>query len=528
MIKKDRNPPTPPKDKITSQVERLLNSSDFKATPQQSALLKFVVAQTLTGKTDRIKGYTVATEVFGRRSDFDQSIDPIVSIQASRLRRALARYYETVGKNDPIRIDIPKGGYVPTFNEQSPDDHPIAVEEAEPVDVMATWPTVLVRKLENLTKHADDDYLSIGLTAELAHALGHFREIRVFEAFHQDEAPALLDPSIDFIMAGSVRRDPQGIKVRIRLEDAKKGLQIWSGKYQGELEVSKMISFQEDVASEAAVRIAGDNAVITRHLVDVFRDKSTPNITTYEAMLRYWESDTLLTPQSMVKAIRALEQAVARQPDFGQIWSMLAAQYADNYGLEIVDLPTPLEKAVEFAQKAVSLDPVNRRSRMILAYIRLMENRLSEARHEAQIAYDLCPDSLMVLDTIGWVMASAGDWEKGVNWIEKAIRLNPYYRPWIQHIVIINLIRDGKYEDAYQKSSNLMMPEFFWTQLLIASVCGHLEKLEEGQACVRTLLELNPDFEKRGRVLIGRYIKFEDIADRIIEGLGTLGLNIES
>jgi hypothetical protein len=51
--------------------------------------------------------------VFGRRSDFDQSIDPIVSIQASRLRQSLAWYYETAGKHDPIRIDIPKGTYVP-------------------------------------------------------------------------------------------------------------------------------------------------------------------------------------------------------------------------------------------------------------------------------------------------------------------------------------------------------------------------------------------------------------------------------
>jgi hypothetical protein len=65
------------------------------------------VNQTLAGNADRIKGYTVATEAFGRRSDFDQSIDPIVSIQASRLRRAMERYYKTAGKHDPIRIDIP-------------------------------------------------------------------------------------------------------------------------------------------------------------------------------------------------------------------------------------------------------------------------------------------------------------------------------------------------------------------------------------------------------------------------------------
>jgi len=105
-------------DEIARQLERILTSPDFTATPQQIALLEYVVNQTLAGNADQIKGYTVATEVFGRRSDFDQSIDPIVSIQASRLRLALERYYETAGKNDPIRIDIPTGTYVPVFEKR--------------------------------------------------------------------------------------------------------------------------------------------------------------------------------------------------------------------------------------------------------------------------------------------------------------------------------------------------------------------------------------------------------------------------
>jgi adenylate cyclase len=211
-----------------------------------------------------------------------------------------------------------------------------------------------------------------------------------------------------------------------------------------------MISFQEDVAAEVAVRVAGDDAVITRHLAGISPKKAASELTTYEAMLRFWESATLLTPQSMVRAIQALEHAVAHEPDYGQVWSMLAAQYANNYGLELVDLPTPLEKAAEFAQKGVSLDLTNRRARMILAYVRLMENKLQEARYEAETAYHLCPNSLMVLDTIGWVMALAGGWERGVNWIEKAIKLNPYYRPWVRHAVCFNWFRVGNYEKAYQ------------------------------------------------------------------------------
>jgi adenylate cyclase len=103
---------------ISHQIELILESPDFNATPQQIAFLKFVVNQTLAGEHREINIYTVAKEVFGRGPDFDQRIDPIVSIQADILRRALARYYQNTGKNDPIQIDIPNATHVPVFKKR--------------------------------------------------------------------------------------------------------------------------------------------------------------------------------------------------------------------------------------------------------------------------------------------------------------------------------------------------------------------------------------------------------------------------
>ena len=513
---------------ISHQLERMLSSPDFSASPQQTDFLEFVVNQTLAGNACEIKGYTVATEVFGRSLDFDQSIDPVVSIQAGRLRRALERYYLTAGQHDPIRIDIPKGTYVPAFSEQRLKHQPIVAEPAAIVGVIDTWPTVLVQPLSNLTVNPEDNYLSTGLTAELAHALGHYREIRIFEARHLDQKshPSVTD--FDFVIDGHIRRDPTGIWVTFRLYDAKQGIQIWSGKYQGDFEVAKMISFQENVAAEVAVRLAGDNAVISKHPAKLSRNKAVTELTTYEAILRYWEYNTLRTRQGYMNAVQALEHALANEPDYGQTWSMLASLYADNYGLEIVDLPTPLEKATEFARKGASLDPVNRRARAILAYVRLLGNQLQKARTEAETAYNLCSCSLIYMDVIGWLMSLAGEWERGANYIKKSIQLNPYYCPWVRHALLLNRFREKDYKNAYRESLHFMMPELFWDPLLKASACGHLGKIKEGQAFVRALLALKSDFGQRGCILIGRYVKFEDITDRIIEGLGKLGMNIES
>jgi tetratricopeptide (TPR) repeat protein len=243
-------------------------------------------------------------------------------------------------------------------------------------------------------------------------------------------------------------------------------------------------------------------------------------------MLRYWEYDTLRNRQSYMRAIGALEHAVTHEPDRGQTWSMLASLYADNYGLEMADLPTALEKAVEYAQKGVSLDPTNRRARAILAYVRLMQNKLPEARCQAETAYNLYSCSLMYLDVIGWLMSLAGEWERGLKYIKKAMQLNPYYRPWVHHALCFNWFRVGNYEKAYRETLNFKMPECHWDPLLKASACGHLGKIEEGQAYGRALLALKPDFAQHGRILIGRYVKFEDIVDRIIEGLNAVGIKI--
>ena len=101
---------------IRRQLERILSSPEFHATDKMRDFLRFVIEEKLTGRSHRIKGYTVAVEVFGRDEDFDATNDPIVRIQAGRLRRALERYYLVGGVSDPILIDIPKGGYVPRFS----------------------------------------------------------------------------------------------------------------------------------------------------------------------------------------------------------------------------------------------------------------------------------------------------------------------------------------------------------------------------------------------------------------------------
>ena len=112
MVQKEQAVST---EAVRAELGRILESPHFDASERNRGFLTYVVEEALAGRTDRIKAYTIATEVFGRDAKFDPQLDSIVRIEAGRLRRSLERYYLTDGRTSHLRIDIPRGGYVPVF-----------------------------------------------------------------------------------------------------------------------------------------------------------------------------------------------------------------------------------------------------------------------------------------------------------------------------------------------------------------------------------------------------------------------------
>lgn len=101
---------------INAALARVLASRSLRGSARGRRFLQFIVQETLAGRANRIKAYTIAMDVFDRDASFDPLLDPVVRIQAGRLRRSLEHYYLTEGAADPLRIAIPKGGYVPRFS----------------------------------------------------------------------------------------------------------------------------------------------------------------------------------------------------------------------------------------------------------------------------------------------------------------------------------------------------------------------------------------------------------------------------
>ncbi|HEY7303310.1 MAG TPA: hypothetical protein VH601_04305 [Bryobacteraceae bacterium] len=115
-----------PADAIEAELFKILASPVFSKAGRASRFLRFAVRQYLEGKSSELKEYVVGVEALGRKPDFDPRVDPIVRAEAQRLRTRLNEYYASVGKHDTVRISIPKGTYVPTFDLNGVPAHEVA------------------------------------------------------------------------------------------------------------------------------------------------------------------------------------------------------------------------------------------------------------------------------------------------------------------------------------------------------------------------------------------------------------------
>src|SRR4029453_15473970 len=194
---------TPPPPDVMAAVDRIIAGQTFAHSDALASLLRYVVEKAASGRADGIKENTIALEVFGR-SSYDAQIDSLVRVQAAKLRKRLATYYETEGCGDPVRIEIPKGSYVPTFHEVLPVQPPesgrrlrpgviagivvaalIAIAAYRwlvkplPAPQPAPTPSIAVLPFVDMSPSKDKEYLCEGLTEELITSLSGLPGLRV-------------------------------------------------------------------------------------------------------------------------------------------------------------------------------------------------------------------------------------------------------------------------------------------------------------------------------------------------------------
>ena len=222
---------------VNHHLDQALSSPLFRKAGRQSRFLRFVVDAALQSPKATIKEFEIGIAVYDRRSDYDPRTDPIVRVEAARLRARLREYYE-VTPPERVRIDIPKGRYVPLF---------ISVEDL-PAHVGSDL-SILVPPFRCLSSEPGDQNFCDGLTEEVLHKLARVPRLRVITESVAAWVEQKGEPKPHYLLEASVRRAGAEIRVALHLMELTGGGSTqFSNIYQAT--INGIFATQERLAEE--------------------------------------------------------------------------------------------------------------------------------------------------------------------------------------------------------------------------------------------------------------------------------------
>jgi TolB-like protein len=473
----------PSAEDVQIQLRRILASESLRLPERARRFLEYVVEETLAGRSHYLKAYSIAETVFGRQN-FDAQSDPAVRIEAGRIRRELERYYLLAGRDEPVIITIPKGGYVPTFTSSpvstkaGAQDGPETLQptmsddpsEADPAArgtayggrsvLRNPWlltgglamfaivaalgaslflrlepgsrevldgeglPTVAVERFIDM---ADDDKASVisqGLTDEVIAKLVKFREILVVDV---TAAPHESDDGLGkarYALQGAVRRDGDRIRSTIRLVRRSDRAVIWANNYDADFRVQSIFETETALAEKIATAVAQPFGVLFRN--DVARDPSQAgDWLAYDCVLSYYSYRREMTGQALKTAQNCLEAVTAKSPHDATSLAFLSMTYLDQsrfaYQLGTEPSMSNVATASRLAKQAAAIDPQNARVLQALMLASFFGNDVSAALEAGAAAYQLNPNDTEVAGEYGLRLSMSGRWDTGCDLLSKAV-----------------------------------------------------------------------------------------------------------
>lgn len=518
---------------VQKQLDRVLASSQFIETTRLARFLKYLVNQTLAGNEDALKGYSIGLDVFDKPDDFDPAIDTIVRVQASKLRSRLELYYATDGSEDPLRILVPKGSYVPVFQVAFDPD---TSGETDGADAGAQPRySIAVMPFDNLSGRPDQEFLADGFTEEILNALARFREFRVaarhstFRYKHAkgDARDIGMELGVRYILEGSVRRWNDQIRVTSQLIDTETGAHMLSESYDDDMSVQSLFHIQETIASQIAAEIAEPHGVIHRTGA-AYRKAATDSLDAYEARLLASEYWRIPSDETHERTVRHLERAVALDPNYSGAWAMLAILYGDEvrFGFPRDRTEAPFDRALVAAQRAVETDPKDAAGYHALFMTHFNRNELSAFETAAKRALALNPSYPDMLADYGGCKGFSGDYELGLSFVERAIDLSPDPPGWYRFNIAVIRYLMGDYEAASAAIEGGNLGASFWGGLARAMLYAQTGNIDAARASMDLVLERIPAFPAIARDALAIWNISPHDVDHLMDGWKKAGMKI--
>jgi adenylate cyclase len=338
--------------------------------------------------------------------------------------------FEDLGEQSVKNITRP----IRVFRVRLVQDAATAREGAKDAAVTATTakkPSIAVLPLVNMSGDPEQEFFADGLTEDIITELSRFRDLLVisrnstfvFKGKAVKVQEAARELAVEYILEGSVRKVGDRIRVTVQLIDAETDRHIWAERYDRKLE--DIFAIQDEMTCAIVATLPGRVEAATH---DRAKRKPTDNMAAYECVLTAKVLHHRSIREDNFEAERLLDRAIVLDPNYAHAhaWKgcVLGQQWTYGWG---ADRDLTFEKVAAELEIALALDDNDSDVHRILAALNLNRDDHDKAAYHQERALVLNPNYDLVVVQQGELLTWLGRPEEGIDWIKKAMRLNPYH-----------------------------------------------------------------------------------------------------
>lgn len=527
-------------DAVRQQLDRIVKSGPFHNSQRRQRFLEYLVNETLAGRGERLKAYTVALAVFDRPETFDPLVDPVVRIEAGRLREKLRDYYDTDGQIDPVRIELPKGSYMPHFEfrqaaalDASSGTIP-GEQQIENISMLAgpygwkqlgilaaallivvaasVWgmmgrnagpslpdkPSIAVLPFDNIGNDPQWERFADGVTEDIITDLAHSKDLiviarnssEVYKGKPIDIRQIGRELGVKYVLEGSIQSMGEQIRVTAQLIEAASGSHVWSERY--DRPADDLFAVQNDVTGKIAATQTSYQGSVAESERRLLRRKPPANLTAYDTYLLGIEAKHRVTKESLIEAEGLLRKSLELDPQLARAYvGLVEVQY---YLIDLGLAPSveeALSKLTEAAEKAVQLDPDDGHTHMALGMAYAYHGKPEQALAEYDRAEALAPSDADLLLINAWAIPQFGQSGRAVNLAERSLQLNPHYPDWYNQGLSYVYFFGEQYDKAV-KYRLLVKEPLALDYAFLAMAYAYLGRTSEAGAAAANVAKLDP------------------------------------
>jgi adenylate cyclase len=346
-------------------------------------------------------------------------------------------------------------------------------EGAHPTDLsLPEQPSIVVLPFTNMSGEPEQEFFADGLTEDIITELSRFRHLFIISrnsAFKYkgkavDVRQAARELRVQYVVEGSVRKVGSRVRITVQLIEGTEDRHIWAERYDRQLE--DIFAIQDEVTAAIVATLPGRVDAATSERVS---RKPTHNMAAYECLLAGKVNHHRSTRADNETALRLLDRALALDPNYAHAHAWKACTLGQSwvYGY-CEDREATWNQVVGELQTALNLDSNDSDVHRILAAVNLASGNHDKAFYHQQRALSLNPNDDLVVVQQGELLTWLGQPEEGLQWIEKAMRLNPYHpeRFW-NHLGRAHFVAH-RYGDAISAFGHITAPDQFHHAFLAA------------------------------------------------------------